>query len=180
MLPSPPLSRLEVEDSKQEIPVYISFYIFAKGKPLPGEEKPAVDKPPSDTDDGNEQLLAVDEPSDMRRRSWGDRTEGQSKPEYQRRVSSSLDDLTAPEPVKKTKDPLRSRTQVIDLPKHLTKEQESNKLADIIDSIKSEEKQDDRKIQTRNATSVSMQGKSYSYSCLASLPLDDGKCFLTK
>jgi len=149
--------------------------LFISGKTVPSEERPSIGNEPSSTYNGSRHL-EVNESADFRRRSWGDKDEEQSKPEYQHRVSTSLDDLSASEPVKKVKDPARSRTQVISLPKDLTKEEESNKLADILDSIKSEEK-DDRKGfngQSRNANCVSMQGKSYSYSCLATLPLDDG------
>lgn len=167
------------------IPLYV-VYLSDEGKPGNQEERLNIrdekESSYNSTNEGHGQTyLDVNDSSDMRRRSWGDKIKDEEKSGFHDRVSSSLDDLTSTESIRKIREPSRSRTQVINLPKHLTKEEESNKLADIIDSIK--HSQDDtpnhakvhKDASGRNANTVSMQGKSHSYSCLANLKLDDGK-----
>lgn len=152
----------------------------------------------------NSKLLSVDNKSDTVRRthSWGKYDE--ERPELNRRVSSSLDDLTKevddeekPENVKprsrleglKNKRPVSLNLDKLESPK-----EEGNKLADILDSIK---KASDKNKSTSNASLTSLNDvdvnlngqesgllspnksnlhtKSYSYSCLADLKLgDDG------
>ncbi|XP_048584074.1 A-kinase anchor protein 13 isoform X3 [Nematostella vectensis] len=137
------------------------------------------DHPLSRNKEGDTNLQVDDKSDILRRRSWGDHDSEEQKPDFRRRVSSSLDDLSG-EGTKKKKDPSRSRTQVVDLPAHLTKQEESNKLADILDSIKkaSDERQGEKDAAVTRGEGlgnrVSMQGKSYSLACLADLR-DEGE-----
>ena len=152
----------------------------------------------------NSKLLAVDNKSDVVRRthSWGKSDE--ERPELNKRVSSSLDDLSKgiveeekPANVKprgrveglKSKRPVSLNLERLESPK-----EEGNKLADILDSIK---KASDKTKSSSNVSLTSLNDidvnlngqdsgllnpnksnlhtKSYSYSCLADLKLgDDG------
>lgn len=150
--------------------------------------------------------LSVDNKSDVRRaHSWGKRDE---RPELNKRVSSSLDDLTKGiEEEEKAEDvKLRSRVQAlknkrpVSLNLESPREEGGNKLVDILDSIKkaSDGKQNMAK-SSSNASITSLndvdvnvnhkdsllspnksnlQTKSYSYSCLADLKLGEDGKFL--
>lgn len=150
----------------------------------------------------NSKHLAVDNKSDVVRRtySWGKSDE--ERPELNRRVSSSLDDLTKgiveeEKPVNakprgrveglKSKRPVSLNLERLESPK-----EEGNKLVDILDSIK---KASDKTKSSSNVSLTSLNDidvnvngqdngllnpnksnlhtKSYSYSCLADLKLDD-------
>lgn len=149
----------------------------------------------------DDKLLSVDCKSDVRRaHSWGKHEE---RPELNKRVSSSLDDLTkeADCEEKVENDKPRSRIHALknkrpvslnlDSPK-----EEGNKLADILDSIK--KASDDKQNLGKASSSVSITSltdvdvnvnhkdngllspnksnlhtKSYSYSCLADLKLGE-------
>ena len=150
--------------------------------------------------------LSVDNKSDVRRaHSWGKSDE---RPELNKRVSSSLDDLTKgiDEEEKAEDVKLRSRVQAlknkrpVSLNLEAPREEGGNKLVDILDSIKkaSDGKQNMAKsLSNTSITSLndvdvnvnhkdsllspqksSLQTKSYSYSCLADLKLGEDGKFL--
>lgn len=149
----------------------------------------------------DDKLLSVDCKSDVRRaHSWGKHEE---RPELNKRVSSSLDDLTKEADCKEKVENDKPRSRIhalknkrpvslnLDSPK-----EEGNKLADILDSIKkaSDDKQNLGKASSNvSITSLTdvdvnvnhkdngllapnksnLHTKSYSYSCLADLKLGE-------
>ena len=106
------------------------------------------------------------------------------RPEPQRRISGSLDDLHVGNLMKdgekrgRAKDKLRSRTQVIGASED---NGEPNRLADILDSIKKASLEQNSRshgpggggLLTPGLNKSGLQTKSYSYSCLADLKLDE-------
>lgn len=149
----------------------------------------------------DDKLLSVDCKSDVRRaHSWGKHEE---RPELNKRVSSSLDDLTkeADCEEKVENDKPRSRIHALKSKRPVSlnldsPKEEGNKLADILDSIKkaSDDKQNLGKASSNvSITSLTdvdvnvnhkdngllapnksnLHTKSYSYSCLADLKLGE-------
>ena len=150
--------------------------------------------------------LSVDNKSDVRRaHSWGKSDE---RPELNKRVSSSLDDLTKgiDEEEKAEDVKLRSRVQAlknkrpVSLNLEAPREEAGNKLVDILDSIKKASDGKQNMAKSSSNTSItslndvdvnvnhkdsllspnksSLQTKSYSYSCLADLKLGEDGKFL--
>ncbi|PFX30955.1 rho guanine nucleotide exchange factor 28-like isoform X3 [Stylophora pistillata] len=168
----------------------------------PDKIRETIQREEDSSSSADNKLLTVDGKSDVRRaHSWGKHEE---KPELNKRVSSSLDDLTKEaDSEEKVENEPRSRIQALknkrpvslnlDSPK-----EEGNKLADILDSIKkaSDDKQNLGKASSNvSITSLTdvdvnvnhkdngllgpnksnLHTKSYSYSCLADLKLgEDG------
>lgn len=151
-------------------------------------------------------LLSVENKSDVVRRthSWGKHEE---KPEMNRRVSSSLDDLTKEIEDEEKVDKPRSRLLALKSKRPVSlnlesPKEEGNKLADILDSIRkaSDGKQNMAKSSSNvsitsltdvdlnvnhkdggllNPNKSNLHTKSYSYSCLADLKLgEDGEFLL--
>ena len=149
----------------------------------------------------NNKLLSVDGKSDVRRaHSWGKHEE---RPELNKRVSSSLDDLSkeADNEEKAENGKPRSRLQALKNKRPVslnleTPKEEGNKLADILDSIK--KASDGKQNMAKSSSNVSITSltdvdvnvnhkdnellnpnksilhtKSYSYSCLADLKLGE-------
>ena len=166
-----------------------------------GKTKETAPRQGDSSNTSNNKLLSVDGKSDVRRaHSWGRHEE---RPELNKRVSSSLDDLSkeADNEEKAENGKPRSRLQALKNRRPVslnleTPKEEGNKLADILDSIKkaSDGKQNMAKSSSNvsitsltdvdvnvnhkdnellNPNKSNLHTKSYSYSCLADLKLGE-------